>query len=163
MILLGDIFPNLRLHTSKGEFDMHEYIGDSWCILFSHPHDFTPVCTTELAKAAKLAPEFAKRNVKMLALSCNDIEMHKAWIKDIAAYGNLNLDTDNMFPYPIIDDKARIISLKLGMMDPNELDSAGAPLTARAVILSTIQICFFFTQIELLIIFVLIGICHRTG
>lgn len=75
MVLLGDIFPNEKLVTNEGEFNLHDYIGDSWCIFFSHPHDFTPVCTTELARAAQLAPEFAKRNVKMIALSCNDVSM----------------------------------------------------------------------------------------
>jgi 1-Cys peroxiredoxin 6 len=131
MVLLGEIFPNFKANTNVGEIEIHDYVGDSWCILFSHPHDFTPVCTTELARAAQLAPEFAKRNVKLLALSCNDVEMHNAWVKDIVAYGNL--DATNPFPYPIIDDKTRHISERLGMIDPNEHDAAGIPLTARAV------------------------------
>lgn len=80
--------------------------------MFSHPHDFTPVCTTELARAAELAPEFEKRNVKMIALSCNEVEMHNEWIKDIQAYGKL--DTSKKFPYPIIDDKTRHLSVLLG-------------------------------------------------
>jgi 1-Cys peroxiredoxin 6 len=131
MILLGDIFPNFHARTNEGEIDFHDFIGDSWCILFSHPHDFTPVCTTELARAAQLHPEFARRNVKMIGLSCNDSEMHKEWIKDICSYGRL--DSSKPFPYPIIDDKTRTISHKLGMMDQNELDVAGQALTARAV------------------------------
>jgi 1-Cys peroxiredoxin 6 len=69
--------------------------------LFSHPHDYTPVCTTELARAAQLASKFAERNVKLIALSCNDVESHKGWIKDITAFGKL--DTSKPFPYPIID------------------------------------------------------------
>ena len=130
-ISLGDIFPNLKCKTNKGEVQIHDFIGHSWCLLFSHPYDFTPVCTSELARAAQLAPEFAKRNVKLLALSCNDCEMHNAWIKDIQAYGNL--DTAAEFPFSIIDDKCRTIANKLGMLDQNETDSAGQPLTARSV------------------------------
>jgi len=124
------IFPDFHAQTNEGDISMHQYIGDSWCILFSHPHDYTPVCTTELARAAQLAPKFAERNVKLIALSCNDVESHKGWIKDIAAYGKF--DASSAFPYPIIDDKTRHIAHMLGMIDPEELDSAGVPLTARA-------------------------------
>ena len=131
VLLLGDIFPNFKAKTNIGDFEIHDFIGDSWCILFSHPHDFTPVCTTELARAAQLTSEFEKRNVKMIALSCNDVEMHNEWVKDIVAYGNL--DASKPFPYPIIDDKCRTLANKLGMIDPNETDVAGIPLTARAV------------------------------
>ena len=133
MLVLGDIFPNFHAITNEGEFNFHDFIGDSWVVLFSHPHDFTPVCTTELARAAQLKDEFAKRGVKMIALSCNDAEMHKDWIKDIEAYGKLN--TSEKFPFPIIDDKTRRLALSLGMIDPNEVDSAGAALTARALFL----------------------------
>lgn len=138
MLLLGDVFPDIKVHTNEGEMDMHEFIGNSWCILFSHPNDYTPVCTTELARAAQLSGEFAKRNVKPIGLSCNDIESHHGWIKDIQAYGNL--DTTKPFPFPIIEDKARIIANKLGMIDPNEHDSAGIPLTARAVL--SLSLCY---------------------
>jgi 1-Cys peroxiredoxin 6 len=131
MVLLGDVFPNFTALTNEGEIAMHDYIDSSWCILFSHPHDFTPVCTTELARAAQLADEFQKRGVKMIALSCNDASMHCDWIKDIQAYGKLN--TDKKFPYPIIDDKARKLAHQLGMIDPDEVDKDGMPLTARAV------------------------------
>ncbi len=103
----------------------------SWCIFFSHPHDFTPVCTTELGRAAKLAPEFHKRGFKMIAISCNDCSMHKEWIKDIQDYSNL--DKSSAFPYPIIDDTDRSLAVRLGMIDPDEKDSTGMPLTARAV------------------------------
>jgi 1-Cys peroxiredoxin 6 len=131
MVLLGHIFPNFDAVTNEGQINFHDFIGDSWCIFFSHPHDFTPVCTTELSRAAHLADEFAKRNVKLIALSCNDVSMHNDWIKDIQAYGKL--DTTKKFPYPIIDDKTRTLAEKLGMIDPDERDSAGIPLTARAV------------------------------
>ena len=129
-VLLGQIFPNFDANTNEGPINFHEYIGDKWCILFSHPHDFTPVCTTELSRAAQLSDEFAKRNVKLIALSCNEADMHNDWIKDIECYGNL--DKSKKFPYPIIDDKSRQLAHKLGMIDPDEIDSAGLPLTARA-------------------------------
>lgn len=131
MVLLGHIFPNFDAVTNEGQINFHEFIGDSWCILFSHPHDFTPVCTTELARAAQLAEEFTKRNVKLIALSCNDVSMHNDWIKDIQCYGKL--DTSKKFPFPIIDDKTRHLAEKLNMIDPDERDPAGIPLTARAV------------------------------
>ena len=91
---------------------LYNYFFYSWCILFSHPNDFTPVCTTELARAAQLTPEFSKRGVKMIALSCNEADTHNSWIKDIQAYGKL--DADAKFPYPIIDDTTREISVQLG-------------------------------------------------
>ena len=99
-----------------------------WGILFSHPADFTPVCTTELGRVASLIPEFTKRNVKCIALSCDPVDSHKNWIKDIQAYSNLP-----GFGYPIISDPNRDYAIKLGMLDPAEKDKAGLPLTARAV------------------------------
>ncbi len=96
--------------------------------MFSHPADFTPVCTTELGRAAKLQPEFAKRGVKMAALSCDKVQHHIDWIKDIKAYAGLE-----SFPYPIIDDSSRELAKSLGMIDPDEIDAQGMPLTARAV------------------------------
>jgi len=129
MVVLGEVFPNFDAVTNEGPIKFHEYIENSWCILFSHPFDFTPVCTTELARAAQLAPEFTKRGVKMIALSCNEAETHNSWIKDIQAYGKL----EGAFPYPIIDDTSRSLSTLLGMLDPDELDKTGLPLSARAV------------------------------
>jgi 1-Cys peroxiredoxin 6 len=101
----------------------------SWCILFSHPADFTPVCTTELARAANLSNEFTKRGVKLIAVSCQDKEAHCSWIKDIQSFGKI----EGQFPYPIIDDANRQLAHTLGMIDPDEVDSKGMPLTARAV------------------------------
>lgn len=102
-----------------------------WGILFSHPRDFTPVCTTELGRAAKLAPEFAKRNVKLIALSIDSVEDHFAWSKDINAY-NGAAPTEKL-PFPIIDDKDRDLAILLGMLDPAEKDEKGMPVTARVV------------------------------
>lgn len=126
MVNLGDVMPNFKASTNEGEIQFHDYIKDSWAILFSHPADFTPVCTTELSKAQELAPEFAKRNVKMIALSCDDAESHKGWINDIKHY-------TKAFSYPIIADPKREIATSLGMLDPEEKDKAGMPLTCRAV------------------------------
>ncbi|ALC40005.1 Prx6005 [Drosophila busckii] len=125
---IGDQFPNFQAVTNLGEIDFFEWMGDKWAILFSHPADFTPVCTTELARVAKLVPEFEKRNVKPIALSCDSAESHKAWIEDIKSYANLS-----SFDYPIIADDKRELALKLNMLDKAELNAAGIPLTCRAV------------------------------
>ncbi|XP_077986546.1 peroxiredoxin-6-like [Glandiceps talaboti] len=127
-INLGDEFPNFSADTSEGPIKFHEWLGGSWAILFSHPADYTPVCTTELGRVAKLEPEFKKRGLKMIALSCDGVESHKGWIKDIKGYSGLD-----GFPYSIIADEKRELAVKLGMVDPDEKDAAGLPLTCRAV------------------------------
>merc|ERR1712168_1612097 len=127
MVNLGEVFPNFKANTSNGEMQFHDYIKGSWAILFSHPADYTPVCTTELSKAQSLAPEFEKRGVKMAALSCDEVDSHNGWINDIKFY------TDNKFSYPIIADPKRELAVSFGMIDPDEKDAAGMPLTARAV------------------------------
>jgi peroxiredoxin 6 len=101
-------------------------------VLFSHPGDYTPVCTTELGVVAKLAHagEFAKRNVKVAALSCNDNASHHGWIRDIEASQAVPPGT---WPYPIIADPERTLAVKLGMLDPAEADAQGLPVAARAV------------------------------
>lgn len=101
----------------------------SWGILFSHPADYTPVCTTELARVVQLIPEFQKRNIKVIALSCDTVESHRGWIKDIISYGGGNSE----FPYPIIDDASRELAVKFNMLDKDEIGNAGVPLTCRAV------------------------------
>ncbi|XP_074246128.1 peroxiredoxin-6 isoform X2 [Saimiri boliviensis] len=128
-LLLGDVAPNFEANTTVGPIRFHDFLGDSWGILFSHPRDFTPVCTTELGRAAKLAPEFAKRNVKLIALSIDSVEDHLAWSKDINAY-NGEEPTEKL-PFPIIDDKNRDLAILLGMLDPAEKDEKGMPVTAR--------------------------------
>lgn len=129
MVNLGDEFPNFQADTSDGQMDFHNFIADSWAILFSHPADYTPVCTTELARVAQLVPEFEKRGVKLAALSCNDVTSHQGWIKDIKTF----LKPDEEFLYPIVADEKRELAVKLGMIDPDEKDAKGLPLTARAV------------------------------
>jgi len=108
--------------------DFHTWLEGSWGILFSHPADYTPVCTTELGRVQALSKEFGSRGVKLVALSCDSTESHHGWIKDILAYNNLT-----EFSYPIIADPERDVATLYGMMDPDEKDSAGLPLTCRAV------------------------------
>lgn len=127
---LGDTFPNIEADTTEGRIIFHDWQGDSWAIFFSHPKDYTPVCTTELSKVVELVDEFKKRNVKLIALSCDSVEDHKGWSKDVLSYC---ANAPAEFPYPIIDDTSRDLAVKLGMVDPDEKDAAGMPLTCRAV------------------------------
>ncbi|XP_073242975.1 peroxiredoxin-6-like [Porites lutea] len=130
MVKLGDKFPNFEADTSQGKIKFHDYIGENWAILFSHPADYTPVCTTELGCVANLASKFEKRGVKLIALSCDGVESHQGWIKDIVDYSKFG---ESEFPYPIIADEKRELAILLGMIDPDEKDAQGLPLTARAV------------------------------
>uniref|UniRef100_A0A8C2I6X6 Peroxiredoxin 6 n=1 Tax=Cyprinus carpio TaxID=7962 RepID=A0A8C2I6X6_CYPCA len=136
-ILLGDVLPNFEAETTIGKIKFHEFLGNSWGILFSHPRDFTPVCTTELARAAKLHDEFKKRDVKMIALSIDSVEDHRKWSEDIMSF---NQDkTCCPVPFPIIADDKRELSVLLGMLDPDERDKDGMPLTARCVTIMVSQ------------------------
>lgn len=117
-IQLGDIAPNFISETSKGSIDFHEYLGDSWGVLFSHPADFTPVCTTELGKTAALQSEFSKRNVKAIAISVDDVDSHKSWISDINETQNVNVD------FPIIADSDKKVAHLYGMIHPNASETA---------------------------------------
>lgn len=110
---LGDIAPNFKAQTSLGEIDFYEYLGDSWAVLFSHPGDYTPVCTTELGKTASLSEEFKKRNVKVLALSVDALDKHQGWILDINETQGVEVD------FPIIADENKEISEAYGMIHPN--------------------------------------------
>jgi thioredoxin-dependent peroxiredoxin len=120
---LGDTVPNFNQESTHGTIDFHEWIGDSWAILFSHPKDFTPVCTTELGEVARLKPEFDKRNVKPIALSVDDVESHKGWTGDIEETQNVTLN------YPILADPDRKVSDLYDMIHPNSLQT----LTVRSV------------------------------
>ncbi|KAA0191795.1 Thioredoxin peroxidase-like 3 [Hyalella azteca] len=128
MVNLGDIFPNFEAETTDGKIKFHDWLGESWGILFSHPRDYTPVCTTELGRAAALAPQFEKRGCKLIALSCDALDDHHGWIEDIKAYNKLS-----EFPYPIIADDKRALAVQLGMIDPDEQGADGMPYTCRAV------------------------------
>lgn len=120
---LGDVAPDFEQNTSIGPIRFHEYLGDGWGVLFSHPADYTPVCTTELGYTAKLAEDFAKRNVKVLALSVDDVDSHKGWIDDI------NETQSTTVNFPIIADADRKVSALYDMIHPN----ANATLTVRSV------------------------------
>ena len=122
-IRLGDVAPNFKAQSTEGEIDFHEWLGDSWGILFSHPADYTPVCTTELGMAANYKAEFDKRNVKMVALSVDGINSHHGWIKDI------NETQHTTVNFPIIADEDRQVSTLYDMIHPNADDKA----TVRSV------------------------------
>ena len=110
---LGDIAPNFTAETTAGKIDFCEFLGDGWGVLFSHPADFTPVCTTELGKTALLQDEFAKRNVRVLAVSVDPLDKHIGWVKDI----NETQNTDVRFP--LIADPDRKVATAYGMIHPN--------------------------------------------
>ncbi|KAK9379776.1 thioredoxin-like protein [Kockiozyma suomiensis] len=129
---LGSPAPNFQAETTEGPIDFHEFIGDSWTILFSHPADFTPVCTTELGAFAALKPEFDKRNCKLLGLSANGLESHGEWIKDIEEVALQG----SKFNFPIIADPERKIAFLYDMVDHQDLtniDQKGIAFTIRAV------------------------------
>ncbi|WOL00268.1 1-Cys peroxiredoxin [Canna indica] len=127
-LTIGDTIPNLELETTHGKIRIHDYVDGGYCIIFSHPADFTPVCTTELGMMAKYAPEFEKRGVKLLGLSCDDVESHKEWIKDVEAY-----TPGSRVTYPIAADPKREVIKQLNMVDPDEKDSGGNQLPSRAL------------------------------
>ncbi len=110
---LGDTAPNFKAMTTIGEIDFYGYLGDSWGVLFSHPADFTPVCTTELGKTAALKGEFEKRNVKAIAVSVDPIDKHHLWTKDINETQNVSVD------FPLIADEDKTVSTLYGMLHPN--------------------------------------------
>ncbi len=120
---LGDDAPNFKANTTKGIINYHEFLGDSWGLLFSHPADFTPVCTTELGRTSQLMSEFKKRNVKVLALSVDPVKEHFSWIKDINETQNTEVD------FPLIADEKREIANLYGMIHPN----ADNTMTVRSV------------------------------
>jgi alkyl hydroperoxide reductase subunit AhpC len=120
---LGDTVPNFTQKSSEGEINFYDWAGDSWVVLFSHPADYTPVCTTELGEVAKLKPEFDKRNTKVIALSVDDAESHKGWI------GDINETQKTSVNYPILADEDKSVSDLYGMIHPN----ANAKVTVRSV------------------------------
>ena len=122
-IRLGDEAPNFTAQTTEGEINFHEWLGDSWGILFSHPADYTPVCTTELGAASQYKGEFDLRNVKVVALSVDGLESHKNWIGDINETQNTTVN------FPIIADEDRNVSTLYDMIHPN----ADNKLTVRSV------------------------------
>ena len=122
-IRLGDTAPDFTAETTEGTIELHKYLGDGWGILFSHPKDYTPVCTTELGRVANLKSEFDKRNVKVLALSVDPVDSHKGWVNDINETQSCSVN------YPIIADPDKKIAEMYDMIHPNADDT----LTVRSV------------------------------
>lgn len=120
---LGDTAPDFTAETTEGTIHYHEWLGDKWGMIFSHPADYTPVCTTELGRTAQLKSEFDKRNVKVIALSVDDLESHKGWLSDINETQNTEVN------FPIIADPDKKVAELYGMMHPNASDS----MTVRSV------------------------------
>ena len=120
---LGDAAPNFKAQTTIGDIDFYEYLGEGWGVLFSHPADYTPVCTTELGRTAQLKDEFAKRNVKVLAVSVDPLDQHHGWVKDINETQNTTVD------FPIIADADRNVATLYDMIHPN----ASATATVRSL------------------------------
>ncbi|MBN8589534.1 MAG: peroxiredoxin [Rhodothermia bacterium] len=120
---LGDLAPDFTAETTAGTIHFHEYLADNWGVLFSHPADFTPVCTTELGRTALLSDEFAKRNVKVLAVSVDDLDSHRRWVPDINEVNNATVN------FPIIADPSRKVATLYDMIHPNASEKA----TVRSV------------------------------
>lgn len=120
---IGDTAPDFKAETTEGEITFHDYLGDGWGVLFSHPKDFTPVCTTELGAVANISDEFSKRNTKVLALSVDPIGSHNDWKSDIEEVGATTVN------YPLIADEDRSIATTYDMIHPNASDS----MTVRSV------------------------------
>jgi len=120
---LGDIAPDFTAETSQGPIHFHEWLGDSWGVFFSHPRDYTPVCTTELGAVARIKPEFDQRNTKVIAISVDPLESHAGWIQDINETQNTNVN------FPIIADPTKEIANLYDMIHPNASDTA----TVRSV------------------------------
>src|SRR6059036_3973533 len=122
-VRIGDEAPDFTAETTEGKVHFHQWIGDKWCVLFSHPKDFTPVCTTELGTVAKTKQEFEKRNCKVLAVSVDDVPSHTGWIKDIEETQSTQMN------FPILGDPERKVASLYGMIHPNASDT----LTVRSV------------------------------
>jgi alkyl hydroperoxide reductase subunit AhpC len=122
-IRIGDVAPDFEQDSTEGRIKFHDWIGNQWAVLFSHPKDFTPVCTTELGRAANLKSEFGKRNCKMIAVSVDDVTSHKGWIGDINETQNATMN------FPILGDPDRKVSGLYDMIHPNANDT----LTVRSV------------------------------
>jgi thioredoxin-dependent peroxiredoxin len=115
---INDQAPNFQVETTQGRIDFHEWVGDGWAVLFSHPKDFTPVCTTELGYMAKIQPEFEKRNTKIIGLSIDPLEDHKKWLQDVEEVANTTVN------YPVIADTDLHVSKLYNMFPADETGSA---------------------------------------
>jgi len=144
---LGDIAPDFTAETTIGRINFHEWIGDGWAVLFSHPKDFTPVCTTELGAVAKLKPEFDKRNCKVIGLSVDSVEDHQRWAQDISDATGQSLN------YPLIGDTNLAVSKLYGMIHPN---ASGVAKERKAADNATVRSVFIIgpdKRIKLMIVY----------
>ena len=132
---INDTVPNLDLITDQGSFKLHDFIGDSWAILFSHPKDFTPVCTTEFGAVAQLSDEWAKRNTKVIGLPVDGVEEHKEWKSDIERFANAKAD------FPIIADESLDVSKQLDMLPAD----AYLPDGRTAADSASVRVVFIFS------------------
>ncbi|KAK9805880.1 hypothetical protein WJX73_000499 [Symbiochloris irregularis] len=126
---LGNVVPDFHAETTQGPMHWYEYIEGSWAILFSHPADFTPVCTTEIGRLALKYDALKSKGVKLATLSCDKVDDHTKWMDDVVAHCENNVTID----FPIIGDESREVSIAYGMLDPSNKDDKGLPLTCRAV------------------------------
>lgn len=117
-IQLGDIAPDFTADTTEGRLNFYDYLGDNWGILFSHPADFTPVCTTELGEFARRKEQFTERNAKLIGVSVDSVESHRGWSADIAETQGLGLN------YPLVGDEDRTVANLYGMIHPNAIETA---------------------------------------
>ena len=131
---IGDTAPDFSADTTQGRINFHEWIGNGWAILFSHPKDFTPICTTELGYMAKLKPEFDKRNTKILAVSIDPVSDHEHWVKDIEETQNCKVN------YPIIGDSELKVAKQYGMLHPNAGDTSKGRTAADNATVRTVYI-----------------------
>lgn len=122
--------PDFSANTTHGPIEFYDYAGDSWVVLFSHPADFTPVCTTELGRMAARYSEFKRQNVKLLALSCDPLQTHADWVNDIKSYYT---DIPADFPYPIICDESRELAVRLDMLNETDRQDPETAVTVRAL------------------------------
>mmetsp|Transcript_12969 Transcript_12969/g.29412 ORF Transcript_12969/g.29412 Transcript_12969/m.29412 type:complete len:234 (+) Transcript_12969:72-773(+) len=133
---IGATIPNFDVKTTKGDFKLHDWMkGDEacpWTLFFSHPKDFTPVCTTELGQCHVLSERFKKIGTKLIGISCDSVDDHKAWSKDVLF--RVGKEAESELAFPIIADADRSMVSELGMLDPEEKDAAGVPLPARALV-----------------------------
>ena len=126
---LGDEVPNFTAKTQKGTLSFHDYITGSWAMLFSHPHDYSPVCTTEVGMVAKLATEFVGRRCKVIGLSVDSVSKHEGWIKDINETQGTSVD------FPIVADETGVIAERFGFFHPHSSNSLGDSRIVRSVII----------------------------
>jgi alkyl hydroperoxide reductase subunit AhpC len=131
---INDTAPNFKAETTKGSIDFHEWIGDQWAILFSHPKDFTPVCTTELGYMAKIEPEFSKRNAKLIGLSVDPVDSHAKWLGDIEETQGAKVN------YPIIGDRELAVSKLYNMLPAEETTIDGRTAATNQTVRSVFMI-----------------------